>query len=89
MANYIESRFFCLNCGERGIDCLRKPSKKKKAGHRKKMFCPACGHTCNFYEVLSDNDIKEFKQKFARGEFKEEAAASIEQSKKDDWWYFI
>lgn len=35
MARYEESSFYCLNCGERGLDCLRKTGKKKVRGIEK------------------------------------------------------
>lgn len=88
MAKYIESQFYCINCGERGLDCLRKIGKKKGAAHRKKMYCPSCRQIVNHYEVHTKEEAEEFKQRYKNGDFIEEAKASIEYSKKDDWWCF-
>lgn len=88
MAKYVECGFYCLNCGKRGIDCLRKKGKQKSAGHRKKMYCITCRQICNFYEVHTKEDVIEFKQRYKNGDFIEEAKASIIQSKKDNWWCF-
>lgn len=88
MARYEESSFYCLNCGERGLDCLRKRGKKKGTGHRKALYCPSCRQIVNHYEVHTTEEAEEFKQRYKNGDFIEESKASIEQCRKDDWWCF-
>lgn len=42
----------------------------------------------NHYEVHTREEAEEFKQRYKNGDFVEEAKASIEQCRKDDWWCF-
>lgn len=86
---YVDSQFYCLNCGSRGLDCLRKEGKIKKTGHRKKMWCFNCQQVCNFYEVHNKEEEEEFRKKYKKGVFAKEAEDSIKQGKKDNWWWFI
>ena len=67
------SDFYCLNCGNK-YSLFRKQGKQKKSFHRKKLYC-------NFIECKSPQDVKEFKQHFNAGEYKEEAKKSIEYCK--------
>ena len=74
------SDFYCLNCGNR-YSLFRKQGKQKKSFHRKKLYCIHCKCECNFIECKSPQDVKEFKQHFNAGEYKEEAKKSIEYCK--------
>lgn len=88
MAKYVESKFYCLNCGKQGLDCLRKQGKQKGTAHRKVLYCVNCKKLVNHYEVHYEEEAEEFKQRFKKGDFIEEAKASIEHCKKDDWWCY-
>ena len=84
---YEISEFYCINCGNRGIDILRSHNKRHKAGHMKKLNCLHCQATCNHYECPSSEDVDEFKNKFNNGEFVKLAKESIEECKKERWMY--
>lgn len=81
----VKNKFFCLNCGKEGIPCVRSNGKQKKGLHRKKLYCPWCKVTVNFAEVRNDADKEKFLKEFAAGAYKEEAAQSIEECKKEEW----
>ena len=84
---YEISEFYCINCGNRGIDLMRRQSKQHKAGHMKKLYCLNCQIFCNHYECHNLEDVNKFKNKFEKGEFIELAKESIEECKKDRWMY--
>lgn len=80
---YNRSDFYCLNCG-RSVSIQRRKCAQKTSGHRKKLYCPWCKNTLNMIECRSPADVEEFKEKFAAGEFAEEAKASIEFCKQQE-----
>ena len=71
--------FYCLNCGERALSCVRPQAHRREKFHRKKLYCPNCQLMCNTVEVKNDIEAYEFKEAFELGEFVEEAKASIEE----------
>jgi len=73
----INSDFYCLNCGKRGIPLMRKKSHLHPEGHRKKLYCPNCKKEVNHVEVRSFSEKEQFLQDFNNGKFKEEAQESI------------
>ena len=77
--SYEQSDFYCINCGQKGIPCLRPQARRRERFHRKKLYCPHCGHTVNHMECRTDEDAYEFKQAFENGEFQEEAKISIKE----------
>ena len=75
--NQILTDLFCLNCGNKGIPIYRKRNGIREAGHRKALYCIHCRETVNHYECRNSSEIYDFKQRFAAGEFAEEAKNSI------------
>lgn len=71
--------FYCLNCGNKSLPCVRPQAHKRERFHRKKLYCPNCGLTVNHIEVKNDEEAYEFKEAFANGEFKKEAEISVEE----------
>lgn len=47
---FIESEFYCTQCGTKGIPVLRTRGKEREAGHLKKLFCLTCGKEQNHVE---------------------------------------
>lgn len=74
--------FFCLKCGKPNV-IPRKKCKQKEKGHRKTMYCFNCRVLINHYETRNWAEEQDFKERFAAGEFIEEAEASIEYLKKE------
>ena len=81
------NEFYCINCGNKGIDLARKKGHQHKVGHLKKLYCIHCQTTCNHYECHNSEDVDKFKNKFEKGEFIDLAKKSIEECKKDRWMY--
>lgn len=46
----LESEFYCVACGTRGIPVIRKKGKEREAGHLKKLWCIKCGKEVNHVE---------------------------------------
>lgn len=81
------SKFYCINCGNEGIDLPRKRSHLHKAGHFKKLYCIHCKQVCNHYECHTSDDVVKFKEKFENGDFIEEAKKSLEECEQNkEWW---
>ena len=77
--SYEQSDFYCIHCGQKGIPCLRPQARRRERFHRKKLYCPHCGHTINHIECRTDEDVYDFKEAFDNGEFQEEARISIKE----------
>lgn len=77
--SYEQSDFYCINCGQKGIPCLRPQARRRERFHRKKLYCPHCGYTINHIECRTDEDVYDFKEAFDNGEFQEEARISIKE----------
>lgn len=71
--------FYCLNCGNKAMSCVRPQAHRREKFHRKKLYCPNCQLTLNCVETKSDEEVYEFKESFEAGEFKLEAEKSIEE----------
>ena len=71
--------FYCLNCGNRSMPCVRPQAHRREQFHRKKLYCPHCGLTVNHIECKNDEEAYEFKQAFEAGKFINEAARSIKE----------
>lgn len=50
---FIESEFYCTQCGSRGIPVQRKFGQEREAGHLKKLFCLKCQKEQNHVECKS------------------------------------
>ena len=77
MSSYESHTFWCIQCGNRGIDLQRKVNHRHSKHHRKKLWCPTCKMEVNHVECRNDAEIEEFKEKFAAGEYAEELEESL------------
>lgn len=75
--------FYCLNCGNLAYELPRRKSKQYKKGHLKKLYCPHCQKECNSYECRNEIEAYEFKEKYANGDYKEEAQMALEHCEKE------
>jgi hypothetical protein len=80
---YVSDEFYCINCGNKGMNVLRNKGQMHKSGHLKKLYCIHCQMVCNHYECRTDEDVILFKKKYEAGEFKELAEQSINHCKKE------
>ena len=81
---YMKHEFYCMKCGNRGIDLMRKHGHQHKKFHRKKLYCIHCKTEVNHIECRNELEVEEFKERFANGDFVEECESSlayIEQEK--------
>lgn len=46
----LESEFYCVECGNKGIPIIRKKGKEREAGHLKRIYCLKCGREWNHVE---------------------------------------
>ena len=70
--------FYCINCGNKAMSCVRPQAHRRERFHRKKLYCPHCKYTLNCVEIKNDIEAYDFKQAFDAGEFIAEARESIE-----------
>ena len=70
--------FYCIQCGERALSCVRPQSHRRERFHRKKLYCPHCKVMINTIEIKNDVEAYEFKEMYEAGDFKEEAYLSKE-----------
>lgn len=69
--------FYCMKCGNKGIGIMRNRGFQHGKHHRKKLYCVFCREEVNHIECKTYDDVEQFKESFARGEFKNEAEESI------------
>lgn len=69
--------FYCMNCGNRGIDLMRSQGFQHGRMHRKKLYCPFCKQEVNHIECKTLEDVEEFKINFENGVYKNEAEESL------------
>lgn len=86
MAAYESHDFYCLNCGKKSIPLSRKVGHQHSKNHRKKLYCPFCKTTVNHIEVRNYDEKEDFLEKFANGEFAEEAKESIADCADNTLW---
>lgn len=77
MAQFERHKFFCIQCGREGIPLSRKVNHKHKSLHMKKLYCPWCRTEINHVEVSTPEEEAIFKEKFAKGEYVEDAKQSL------------
>jgi hypothetical protein len=70
--------FYCMNCGKKALELMRKCGKQHGDFHRKKLYCPWCKVESNCIECRTPFDVEEFQANFAEGLYKEENEQSIE-----------
>ena len=76
--------FYCMNCGKKGLNLMRKSSRKHEKFHRKKLYCPYCKLEVNHIECKTFEEVEEFIKNFNDGVYKEEAKESIEYIDKEN-----
>lgn len=89
MSKTVVNSFWCLNCGRCGLPLARPQSCQREKFHRKRLFCFWCRRFCNHVECKSPEEEQEFQERFALGEFQEEAKESmrfIDENNLDDMW---
>ena len=70
----MESEFYCIKCGKRGMLIPRKAGKGREAGHLKRLWCLNCKTEFNHVEVkpYTHYDIEDFELEREYGNFDEE-----------------
>lgn len=76
--------FYCLNCGQCALSCMRNRGQRREKGHRKICYCPYCKTKINCYECYDELDVYEFKEAFEQRLFKQEAEESLKYVKEND-----
>ena len=71
--------FYCMNCGNKSLPCVRPQAHRREQFHRKKLYCATCGFVVNHIECRSDEDAYKFKEAFKNGEFQEEVKNSLKE----------
>ena len=84
MSGYEQHTFWCIRCGNRGVDLQRKVNHRHGKHHRKKLWCPWCKMEVNHVECRNDWEVEEFKEKFAAGEYKQELKESLNYIDKEN-----
>lgn len=69
--------FYCINCGNKGIELMRQQSHQHSKHHRKKLYCIHCQCEVNHIECKNERDVQEFKRNFRKGVYKDEAENSL------------
>ena len=77
MRKYKTHEFYCISCGQKGIDLMRKQGYQHEKFHRKKLYCIYCKKEVNHIECKTLEEVEEFKINFENGVYKEEAEESI------------
>ena len=77
MAKLQQHSFYCINCGKKAYELMRKTGHQYPRFHRKKMYCPYCKQEINMVECKNEADIFEFRNDFINGVYKDEAEDSI------------
>ena len=71
MSGYEEHTFWCIKCGKQNFPLQRKVNHRHGKHHRKKLWCINCKQEINCVECRNDDEVAEFKEKFAAGEISE------------------
>ena len=82
--NYEPHTFWCIKCGNRGLDIQRKTNHKHGKHHRKKLWCPWCKMEINHIECRNDEEIREFKENWLAGAYQKELEESVQVVKKEN-----
>lgn len=68
------SKLYCVKCGRRGIDIIRKGNQQREPGHLKKMYCIYDREETNHAEVrpfYSDYNYEDFLLEYNNHNFDE------------------
>ena len=74
---FVIHNFYCINCGNRGIELYRNRGYQYGKGHRKKLYCIHCQAEVNHIECKTPEEEYEFKKNFENGVYKNEAEESM------------
>lgn len=69
--------FYCIKCGNRGLDIPRRVSHQYGKFHRKKLYCIYCKEEVNHIECRNSIEVEEFKENFKNGVYKDECEESL------------
>ena len=75
--SYIESSFYCIKCGKKGLPIQRRKSLQREKMHRKKLYCIYCKEEINHIECKTQEDVNEFMINFKNGVYINEAEESL------------
>ena len=81
--NYEPHTFWCIRCGNKGLDLQRKVNHRHGKHHRKKLWCPWCKMEVNHIECRNDEEIREFRENWLAGAYEEELKESLNVIKKE------
>lgn len=81
---FIEHEFYCINCGNKGLPIQRKVENQKEKFHRKRLYCIHCKQVYNMIECRNEEEVLEFKENFAKGEYADEAKEFVDINR-DSW----
>ena len=73
----VQCDLYCLNCGAKGLPVWRARNKLKSPGHRKAMYCHSCQQTVNHIELITPEQVEQFREDFSAGKYRQEAETSI------------
>ena len=51
--------------------------------HRKALYCTTCKQTVNHVEIRTEEELRQFKEDFADGKYRDEAERSIAYAGKE------
>ena len=77
MANIVIHDFYCIKCGQKSLSIPRNDGRLHGKFHRKKLYCFHCGEEINCIECRNEDEVREFKKSFNKGEFIDEAEESL------------
>lgn len=73
--NFIDSDFYCTQCGGKTINVWRRRGQEREAGHLKKLYCFKCNKEQNCVEIKQNNKnycYQDFLLEFENHNFDEE-----------------
>ena len=78
----VQSEFWCISCGRKGIPIMRESSRIREQGHRKALYCITCRTTVNHVETRNEEEARQFREDFEAGKYADEAKKSLEYARK-------
>lgn len=78
--NFIDSDFYCTQCGSKTINVWRRRGQEREAGHLKKLYCFKCNKEQNCVEIKQNNKnyrYQDFLLEFENHNFDEEGNRKI------------
>lgn len=73
----VAHNFYCINCGNKGIDLMRRAGFQHSNMHRKKLYCIHCRQEVNHIECKTLEDVEIFQENYAKGVYENEAKESL------------